>query len=420
MPAASRPTVLSLSAWNSCRSSSRVGLLGRARLEPRAPARLLDREAAEQQRERHHAEVERERRAVAGEHRLGGHRGLLLAAGEAKRHRGAPALGPQLARARRVAGLWQAPRREAAQEGARCVAQLAARTCSEGSGSPGSSSAATSAFALQPDARHGRLARLACGSRTMSASGADRPRAPSSPVGLADAEHRHAATAADVHERQAVARADADAHDFRVAAQEQEQRALGGLARERGSRPRSPRRDARSTASRADEGEVRADLESRRSRRAARARTSCSKLPRAASRSPWRATWIPQRPAALTATTASSARSVSQRAPAQSPAGAEASGLRTGTGRRGPRRCRCCRTAPPGRGRSCRRTGPRSALRPASFRTSRPRARCPRRSRALPAPTMRTRGEQVTSRLAALAELVRAVQQAEADDVSRR
>jgi hypothetical protein len=33
---------------------------------------------------------------------------------------------------------------------------------------------------------------------------------------------------------------------------------------------------------------------------------------------------------------------------------------------------------------------------------------------------MRTRGEQVTSRLAALAELVRAVQQAEADDVSRR
>jgi hypothetical protein len=121
-------------------------------------------------------------------------------------------------------------------------------------------------------------------------------------------EHRHAATAADVHERPAVARANADAHDFRVAAQEQQQRALGGLARERALRL-AHLVETRDRRRRADEGEVRADLGEPAARGAWRGpRTSCSKLPRAASRSPWRATWIPQRPAALTPTTASSAR----------------------------------------------------------------------------------------------------------------
>jgi hypothetical protein len=40
------------------------------RLQPLAPPRLLDGEAAEEHGERHHAEVQRERRPIASRHRL--------------------------------------------------------------------------------------------------------------------------------------------------------------------------------------------------------------------------------------------------------------------------------------------------------------------------------------------------------------
>ena len=195
MPAARRPTVVSRSAWKSCRSSSRTrALLGRAGLEPRATAGLLHGEGAEQQREAHHREVEGVGRAVAGPHRLGeAHdRPLRLRAGEGERARGRPALRAHR-RLRAHFGFPRGQRRRAGPPGsgrAGRPSRRSSRHCRGESapGSPGSRSEAgsTSVSIVTPPAS-GRAA-SPCGSRAVSRGRVGSIAAPSCPVGVAETQ----------------------------------------------------------------------------------------------------------------------------------------------------------------------------------------------------------------------------------------
>ena len=115
MPAARRPTVVSRSAWKSCRSSSRTRASSAARASSPARRRACcTAKRAEEQRERHDREVEGVGRAVAGPHRLGeAHdRPLRLRAREGERARAptSPRRGPAPPRAPRARRPGSGPR----------------------------------------------------------------------------------------------------------------------------------------------------------------------------------------------------------------------------------------------------------------------------------------------------------------------
>ena len=225
------------------------------------------------------ARFRRVRRAVARPHGLGeaSDRALRLRARERERPRPRPALGAdgglgETSRSsgpagRRGPGGWRPSTRPAR------VAQL-------GSGGPlpppvapwsRSNAGSTSVSIVTPPAS-GRAA-SPCGSRAVR-----RGRVGSIGRTLAagrarrDPQHRDAAAPADVDERAVVGRAHADAHDLRVAAQEEKESALRGLAQERAAglvplrlvEPRDRRRAAEEREVGPDLGEP--ALERRRAR----------------------------------------------------------------------------------------------------------------------------------------------------------
>ena len=122
MPAARRPTVVSRSAWKSCRSSSRTRASSAARASSPARRRACcTAKPPSSRRERHHREVQGVGRAVAGPDRLGeadDRRARGCAHESASGPGGRPALGPHR-RPRRSHLAARRPRRGARPRGKR-------------------------------------------------------------------------------------------------------------------------------------------------------------------------------------------------------------------------------------------------------------------------------------------------------------
>jgi hypothetical protein len=244
-----------------------VGLLCRSCLETRPPAGLLHGERAQQQREAHDREVEGVGRAIAGPDRLreAHHRPFRLGARENERAGRRPPFGAD--RGRRAHLLLAGrpgpagARREAAEHGVSRVAQLAlargVRT-----GLPQGEERGRLDLGLDRDPSRQRAGRIAVREARGEArpAGVDRGSFLPRRSGR-DPEHRHSAPTSDVHERAAVGGAYADADNLGVAAQEEEERALRGLAQERGGRRILPRLvEPRDRGRGAEEGQVGPDL----------------------------------------------------------------------------------------------------------------------------------------------------------------
>ena len=234
MPAARRPTVVSRSAWKSCRSSSRTRASSRARASARSRRSASPAAAAQHQGQGHHRQVQEQRRAVARRQRLHArHRRVL-----------GQRAGQTPGRAATILRRRPRPRRRLGRAGPSCPPEgrraghglpLASGSRQAAGSRPAERRLGSEQAGTAPSPLEGR--RRSCPHRTASprGAGADRGLGRAFAAGGArgDPEHGYAPAASREQQRVAVRSADGEAHHLGMRPQEEEESRLGGLAAER-------------------------------------------------------------------------------------------------------------------------------------------------------------------------------------------